>query len=202
MELTVPKLLYSPASPYSTKVRMTALYAGVPIEDVLVDTNAEPAELIAANPLGKIPTLIMDDGKAIFDSRVITQYLNRVSGNKIFPRNAEKRLEAEQIESIADGLCDVLLAHVYERRFHPEEKVHQPWLDRQWGKAIRVLDHLNTAPPRLGKKIHGGHIALAAALAYASLRFEGKWEKGRSKLKRWQKRFEELHPELAALLPK
>ena len=45
-------------------------------------------------------------------------------------------------------------------------------------------------------------IALAAALAYASLRFEGKWEKGRSKLKRWQKRFEELHPELAALLPK
>ncbi|NTS29998.1 glutathione S-transferase [Phyllobacterium sp. BT25] len=196
------KVLYSPASPYSTKVRMAALYSGVPIDSVLVDSNAEPAELIDANPLGKIPTLILDDGKAIFDSRVITQYLNRLSGNKLFPRNAEKRLEAEQLESIADGLCDVLLAHVYERRFHPEEKIHQPWLDRQWGKAVRVLDHLNAAPPRLGKKVHGGHIALAAALAYASLRFEGKWEKGRSKLKRWQKRFEELHPELAALLPK
>jgi glutathione S-transferase len=198
----LPKILYSPASPYSTKVRMAALYVDVPLETIEVDSNAQPPELVAANPLGKIPTLILDDGRAIFDSRVITQYLNRVSASKLFPRNAEKRLEAEQLESIADGLCDVLLAHVYERRFHPEEKIHEPWLDRQWSKALRVLDVLNTAPPRLGKKIHGGHIALAAALAYASLRFEGKWEKGRSKLKRWQKRFEELHPELAALLPK
>ncbi|MGN7771055.1 glutathione S-transferase N-terminal domain-containing protein [Phyllobacterium sp. 22552] len=196
------KVLYSPASPYSTKVRMAAHYADIPLETVLVDSNAQPPELVNANPLGKIPTLILDDGKAIFDSRVITQYLNRLSGNKLFPRNAEKRLEAEQLESIADGLCDVLLAHVYERRFRPEEKIYEPWLDRQWVKAVRVLDVLNAAPPRLGKKLHGGHIALAAALAYASLRFEGKWEKGRSKLTRWQKRFEELHPELAALLPK
>jgi glutathione S-transferase len=198
----VTKVLYSPASPYSAKVRMAAHYAGIPVESVIVDTNAAPAELINANPLGKIPTLILDDGKAIHDSRVITQYLNRISGNRIFPRNAEKRLEAEHLESIAGGLCDVLLAHVYERRHHPEEKIHQPWLDWQWSKAVRVLDHLNAAPPRLGKKLHGGHIALAAALGYATLRFEGKWEKGRSKLKRWQKRFEELHPELAALLPK
>ncbi|MCX8280470.1 glutathione S-transferase [Phyllobacterium sp. 0TCS1.6C] len=198
----MPKVFYAPASPYSTKVRMAAHYAGFPVEAVQIDTNLEPEELINVNPLGKIPTLILDDGSAIFDSRVITQYINRVSGNKLFPRNAQKRLEAEQLESLADGLCDALLAHVYERRFRPEEKVHQPWLDRQWGKALRVLDTLNNAPPRLGKKIHGGHIAIAAALAYADLRFQGKWEKGRSKLKRWQKRFAELHPELAALLPK
>ncbi|MCO4319728.1 glutathione S-transferase [Phyllobacterium sp. 21LDTY02-6] len=198
----MPKVYYAPASPYSTKVRMAAHYTGFPVEAVQIDTNLEPEELINVNPLGKIPTLILDDESAIFDSRVITQYINRVSGNKLFPRNAQKRLEAEQLESLADGLCDALLAHVYERRFRPEEKVHQPWLDRQWGKALRVLDTLNNAPPRLGKKIHGGHIAIAAALAYADLRFQGKWEKGRSKLKRWQKRFAELHPELAALLPK
>lgn len=198
----MPKVFYAPASPYSTKVRMAAHYAGFPVEAVQIDTNLEPEELVNVNPLGKIPTLILDDDSAIFDSRVITQYINRVSGNKLFPRNPQKRLEAEQLESLADGLCDALLAHVYERRFRPEEKVHQPWLDRQWGKAVRVLDTLNNAPPRLGKKIHGGHIAIAAALAYADLRFQGKWEKGRSKLKRWQKRFAELHPELAALLPK
>ena len=98
--------------------------------------------------------------------------------------------------------CAMCCSHMSMNGVFVRKKNYQPWLDRQWTKAIRVLDQLNAAPPRLGKKIHGGHIALAAALAYASLRFEGKWEKGRSKLKRWQKRFDELYPELAALLPK
>ncbi|MBK3745968.1 glutathione S-transferase [Paraburkholderia aspalathi] len=195
------KIFYSPASPYSAKVRMAAHYVGIPVESVTVSTANEPEELLAANPLGKIPTLVTDDGAAVFDSRTITQYLNRASGNKLFPRNAEKRLEAERLEAIADGLCDVLLVHVYERRMRPEEKVHQPWLDLQWRKAERVLDLLNDAPPRLGTKLHGGHLALAAALGYLSLRFEGKWERGRPKLKRWLKRFEEVQPELAKLLP-
>ncbi|RAK29008.1 hypothetical protein C7374_10556 [Falsochrobactrum ovis] len=83
----------------------------------------------------------------------------------------------------------------------PEEKVHQPWLDRQWSKAERALDALNEAPPRLAGKLHAGHLAVAAALGYLNLRFEGKWERGRPKLKRWLKRFEEVHPELAKLLP-
>ena len=196
------KIYYSPASPYSAKVRMAAHLAGIPFESIVVNTSAEPEELISANPLGKIPTLISPEGKAIFDSRVITQYLNRVSGQKLFPRNAEKRLDAERYEAAADGLCDVLLAHVYERRMRPEDKVHQPWLDLQWRKAERTLDFLNDAPPRLVGKAHAGHIALAAALGYLSLRFEGKWERGRPKLKKWFKRFQELHPDLLELLPR
>lgn len=195
------QILYSPASPYSAKVRMAAAYADIPFESVVVTTSAEPENLVSANPLGKIPTLITDDGKSVFDSRAIMQYLNRVSGNKIFPRNAEKRTDAERYEAIADGLADVLLAHVYERRARPEEKVHQPWLDLQWRKAERALDLLNEAPPRLAGKLHGGHLAVAATLSYLTLRFGDKWERGRPKLKRWMKRFEELHPELVKLLP-
>ncbi|MFS2326325.1 glutathione S-transferase [Brucella sp. H1_1004] len=195
------QILYSPASPYSAKVRMAATYADIPFESVVVTTSAEPENLVNANPLGKIPTLITDDGKSVFDSRAIMQYLNRVSGNKIFPRNAEKRTDAERYEAIADGLADVLLAHVYERRARPEEKVHQPWLDLQWRKAERALDLLNEAPPRLAGKLHGGHLAVAATLSYLTLRFGDKWERGRPKLKRWMKRFEELHPELVKLLP-
>ena len=195
------QILYSPASPYSAKVRMAAAYADIPFESVVVTTSAEPENLVNANPLGKIPTLITDDGKSVFDSRAIMQYLNRVSGNKIFPRNAEKRTDAERYEAIADGLADVLLAHVYERRARPEEKVHQPWLDLQWRKAERALDLLNEAPPRLAGKLHGGHLAVAATLSYLTLRFGDKWERGRPKLKRWMKRFEELHPELVKLLP-
>ena len=142
----MPKLLYAAASPYSAKVRMAAAYAGVPLDAVIVDTNQRPPELIQANPLGKIPTLLTDEGDAVFDSRAITQHLNRVSGGALFPRNAVKRGEAERLEALADGICDCLLAHVYERRSRPEEKWHQPWLDKQWGKAATALDHLIAAP--------------------------------------------------------
>lgn len=195
----MPKLLFSPASPYSAKVRMAAAHAGIAVETVTTDTNAAPEDLIRANPLGKIPVLITDDGRSIYDSRVITQYLNRESGGKLFPRNPAKRLEAEQLEALADGICDVLLAHVYERRMRPEEKVHEPWLERQWSKAVRALDLLSLETPKLPQKITAGHIALRAAIGYLDLRFAGKWERGHSKLKRWAARFDQKFPELAKL---
>lgn len=197
----MPKVLYSAASPYSAKVRMAAAYAGVPLDAVSTDTGAEPAELLAANPLGKIPVLVADDGDTVFDSRVITQYLNRISGNGLFPRNAEKRLDAEQLEALADGICDCLLAHVYERRARPEDKVHGPWLEKQWSKVLRALDALNANPPKLPKKITVGQIALRATLGYLDLRFAGQWEPGRAKLKRWAIRFDEKFPELKPYLP-
>src|SRR4030095_9781249 len=99
----------------------------------------------------------------------------------MFPRNAAKRLEAEQLEALADGVCDCLLAIVYERRFRPEEKIHQPWIDRQWEKAPRALELLIANPPKLPKSIHVGHIAVRAMIGYLDLRFAGKWEKGRTK---------------------
>ena len=197
----MPKLLYGSASPYSAKVRMAAAYAGVPVDAVLVDTAQRPAELIKANPLGKIPVLLTDEGEAVFDSRAITQYLNRISGSALFPRSAAKRNEAERLEALADGICDCLLAHVYERRSRPEEMVHQPWLDKQWGKAMAALDHLIAAMPKLPRKPTAGHMALRATLGYLDLRFPGKWERGRTKLKRWAARFDEKFPELAAYLP-
>lgn len=197
----MPKLLFSGASPYSAKVRAVAAYAAIPLEAVSVDTNADPQELLAANPLGKIPTLLTDDGETVFDSRVITQYLNRLSGGKLFPRNPAKRLDAERLEALADGICDCLLAIVYERRLRPEEKKHQPWIDRQWQKAARGLDLLVANPPKLPKTIHVGHIALRAMIGYLDLRFAGQWDKGRAKLKRWAARFDAKFPELVGLMP-
>ena len=197
----MPKILISPSSPYSAKVRMAARYAGFAFESVAVDTTAEPAQLVSSNPLGKIPVLITDDGEAVFDSRAITQYVNRETRNALFPRNAAKRLEAERLEALADGICDCLLAHVYERRSRPEEKVHQEWLDKQWAKAVRALDTLNANPPKLPKKITAGQIALRACLGYLALRFPGKWERGRAKLVRWAKRFDEKFPELVEFVP-
>lgn len=196
------QILYSPTSPYSAKVRMAAKHAGLEFESVMVNTSVAPENLISANPLGKIPVLITAEGQSVFDSRCITQYINRVTGSKLFPRQSEKRLDAEKLEALADGLCDVLITQIYERRFRPEEKVHVPWLEKQWEKTERVLAMLDETPPRIGKRIHGGHIALAAAMSYLALRFEGRWEKKYPKLKRWQKRFNDLHPDLAEFLPR
>ncbi len=195
------KLLYSPPSPFSAKVVMAAALAGVSLEKIVVQTGPQPEELTSVNPLGKIPCLITDGGDGIYDSRVITQHLNRLSGNALFPRNPGKRLEAERLEALADGICDCLLAHVYERRMRPDEKVHQPWLDLQWSKVVRALDVLDADPPKFGRKPNAGHLALRATLAYLDLRFPGQWTAGRAKLKRWAAKFDRSFPELAALAP-
>jgi glutathione S-transferase len=180
---------------------MAAAYAGIAIEAVSVQTSERPAVLVSANPLGKIPTLLLDDGRSIFDSRAITQHLNRESKNALFPRNPDKRTEAEVLEALADGICDCALSMVYEQRLRPEGMVFQPWLDGQWTKMTAALDLLNANPPKLPKKITVGQIALRACLGYLALRFAGKWEKGRSRLVRWVARFDEKFPELKAYAP-
>lgn len=191
------KIFYSDASPYSTKVRMAAHYAGLAAEAVAVETAKDPADLIAANPLGKIPTLVTDDGLAIFDSRAIMNYIDRQTRGSLYPRNAVKRTEVDVLEATADGICDCLLAIMQERRSRPEEKLHQPWIDRQWSKVERTLDHLEANMPRLGKKPNAGHFALAAMLRYIEFRFTGKWQRGRPKLKRYLARFEAVFPDYA-----
>lgn len=195
-------ILYSPASPYSAKVRMVAVAAGLDIEARSVSTEPPEEALLAANPLGKIPVLITDGGEAIYDSRAITQYLNRLSGGAVLPRKAERRLEAELQEALADGICDCLLAITYERRFRPEDKQYQPWMDRQWQKVERSLDHLMGNLPRMSRRPQAGQIALRAMLGYLALRYEGRWERGRAKLVRWAKRFDAQHPHLTDCLPR
>lgn len=191
------KIFYADASPYSVKVRMAAHYAGLAAESIPTDTASDPAGLLAANPLGKIPTLLTDDGLAVYDSRAIMHYMDRQTRGALYPRNAAKRTEVDILEATADGVCDCLLSIVYERRLRPEEKVHQPWIDRQWAKVERALDHLEANMPRLGRKPHAGHFALAAMLRYIELRFPGQWQRGRPKLKRFPGRFETIFPDYA-----
>lgn len=195
------KLLYSSTSPYSAKARMAASYLGLAVEAVPTKTDDVPAELVDNNPLGKIPVLLREGEAAIFDSRSIMHFFDRSTKGGLYPRNAEKRTEAEVLEALCDGITDCLLAIIYERRFRPEDKQYQPWIDRQWEKAARGLDHLDKHLPKTTKKLHGGHFALAALLGYLALRFEGKWEKGRPKLKNWPKKFEAAFPAYSAMKP-
>jgi glutathione S-transferase len=195
------KLLYFSTSPYSAKALMASKYLELGVETVLTRTDPAPEILMVNNPLGKIPVLIRDDGPPIFDSRAIMQFFDRLSKGGLYPRKAEKRTETEVLEALCDGITDCLLAIVYERRFRPEDKLHQPWIDRQWDKVARGLDYLNANLPKTTKKLHGGHFALAALIGYLDLRFPGEWEKGRGKLKAWPKKFEKFFPELKAMKP-
>lgn len=196
------KLLFSTTSPYSSKVRMAARYLGIDFEEIIVDTNDDPPVLINANPLGKIPTLVTDEGDAIFDSRAIMHYLHRLSGKGLYPKKDEKRTEAELLEALCDGINDSLLAIVYERRFRPEEMVHQPAIDKQWQKVVRGLDWLEANMPKTGKSLHGGHFAMAALLSYLMLRFPGQWENGRVALAAWPAKFAKRFPEFHDLKSK
>jgi glutathione S-transferase len=193
------KLLYSPASPYSAKCRMAARHLGIMVDEVKTDTNAEPAELVDNNPLGKIPVLIRDDAPPIYDSVAIMHFLDRESGGKLYPKKDEKRTEAEVMEALCDGITDCLLAIMYERRFRPAEIVHQPWIDKQWSKVVRGLDYLENNLPKTDKKLNGGHFALAALIGYLDLRFAGQWADGRPKLAAWPEKFSRLFPEFEAM---
>ncbi|MGO4565087.1 glutathione S-transferase [Rhizobium sp. 2YAF20] len=195
------KLLCAPTSPFSSKVRMAARYLELEITEIRVDSNAGPAILVDNNPLGKIPTLLTKDGISIFDSRGIMHYFDRMKGKRLYPAKQRKRTEAEVLEALCDGACDCLLSIVYERRFRTEEKVFQPWIDRQWAKAKRTLDQLSADVPKLGKKLHGGHFALAAMLGYLQLRFEGQWEEEHSDLIGWLRTFEKKFPDYPAIKP-
>ncbi|SFB49914.1 glutathione S-transferase [Rhizobium sp. NFR07] len=183
------KVLYSPASPYSAKVRMAARHLGIDVTEVKTDTNAAPAELVDNNPLGKIPVLIRDGEAPIYDSVAIMHFLDRKSGGKLYPKKDEKRTEAEVLEALCDGVMDCLLAIVYERRSRDEAKVHQPWIDKQWAKVVKSLDYLEKNLPKTGKKLHGGHFALAAMISYLDLRFNGQWAEGRPELASWPDTF-------------
>lgn len=193
------KLLSAGPSPFVAKAAMAALHVGLAIELVEVDSGNEAPELLSANPLGRIPALVLDDGMVLYDSRLITRYFDRLSNGGLVP--ADNPLPAELMEAHCDGLCDSAVAGMYEMRMRPEEKWHQPWLDRHWGKVTRGLDNLPGGLPPLGTDLHLGSIALAASLGYLRPRYGGRWEAGRDDLVQWLAGFETAHPDLARLVP-
>ncbi len=194
------RLLCSSTSPFSSKVRMAARHLGIKLEEIHVDTNAGPTLLIDNNPLGKIPTLLTGDGEAIFDSRAIMHYFDRREGG-LYPSKKGKRTEIEVLEALIDGTNECLLSIVYERRLREPEKQHQPWIDRQWAKVSRALTHLDAEPPKIGKKLHAGHFALASLVGYLQLRFEGQWEADYAGLTDWARKFEKHFPDFPTMKP-
>lgn len=176
----------SPASPFGRKVKIAALELGLMdrIDIVPADTTDPSEPLRQQNPLGKIPALILEDGTTLFDSRVILDYLDHLSGGKLIPTGQERFLQL-RLQALADGICDAALLQVYEGRFRPEEGRNANWLAHQSGKVARGLAALEAAPPAFSGRPQIGEIALACALGYLDLRFAGSWRPDHPKLVAW-----------------
>src|SRR3569833_1473989 len=169
----------SSASPFARKVRIAAavLDLGKRIEIVPADTSAPTDTLRVLNPLGKIPTLVPADGRAIYDSSVILEFLDHLAGGgKIIPTGPE-RFDVLTCAALADGVTDAAILKVYETRWREAGARSARWLDHQTGKIGRGLAALGTLPP--GEETDVATIALACALGYLDLRFGGAWRSER-----------------------
>ena len=196
------RVYYSSASPFAAKVRMAASHCDLQIESVATDTTAEPADLIDANPLGKIPALVLDDGTALYDSRVICDYFDKITGGQLLPARLEAWTKVKLIEATADGIADALILSVYEERYRPEEKRHQPWVDKQLRKADRGLAVLEEQLADMPEDLTTADFAVAGLLGWMSFRFKGKLEAERPALAKWLAGFAERFPAFAELGPR
>jgi len=187
----------APPSPFARKVRiaMSVLGLGDRIDVRPADLN-DPADTIRAqNPLGKIPALILEDGTAYYDSRVILEYLDHLAGGgRIIPSETKARFAALRLQALCDGILDASVLLVYEERYRPADKRVQSWVDRQNDKVARSMAALEAAPPAIDATPDVGQIALACVLGYRDLRFGGSWREDYPRLLAW-------HDEFAARVP-
>ncbi|WP_298361177.1 glutathione S-transferase [uncultured Litoreibacter sp.] len=180
-------ILYdNPASPFCRKVKVLARETGQIDQIEIAHSVGSPvnSEKMPTdhNPLGKIPTLKLNDGAALFDSRVICRYLDDQDSGKFYPSG--KLYEVLALEALSDGIMDAAVLMVYEHRARPEGERSPTMIEAQWAKVTRALDHLEANGVSGGFDM--GHIALGCALGYLDFRHADRnWRDGRPRLSAW-----------------
>ena len=172
------KLIGSNTSPYVRKVRIVMAEKKLDYQFVLEDVWAANTTMADSNPLGKVPCLVMEGGEAVFDSRVIVEYLDTLSPvGKLIPSQGRERAEVKTWEALADGLIDAAILARLEATWsgRTEAQRSHAWIDRQIGKIHIALKAMSTG---LGDKsfCSGVHfslsdVAVGCALGYLDLRF-------------------------------
>jgi glutathione S-transferase len=189
----------SSASPFVRKVRIAAAVLGLAdqIEIAPADTSDPGDNVRLQNQIGKIPTLVLEDGRAIYDSAVILEYLDFLAGGgKIIPAGPE-RFDVLTRAALADGVIDAAILKVYEQRWREAATHSARWLDHQTGKINRGLAALEASRPD-PTRVDVASIALASALGYLDLRFGGAWRAERPQLVPWLDAFAAAVPAFEA----
>jgi glutathione S-transferase len=172
------KLIGSTTSPYVRKVRIVMSEKKLDYQFVLEDVWAADTQMALSNPLGKVPCLVMEGGEAVFDSRVIVEYLDTLSPvGKLIPSGGRERAEVKTWEALADGLLDaaVLARQEEMKSLRTEKQRSKVWVERQMGKIDSALKAMSRG---LGEKTYcsGIHltlsdVAVGCALGYLDFRF-------------------------------
>lgn len=204
------KLYWAPASPYARKVLLLAHEAGLFEKLELIDGRGTPwdrnAETAAYNPLGKVPCLIPAEGPALYDSRVICEYLDSLHEGPTFFPQGEARWRALTLQSLADGLLDAGLLLRYEA-MRPEGERSASWIAGQTAKTEAALDRLEARwIAHLNGPLDIGHLAAASALGWLAFRKPlaqgaGDGLAARPRLKAWYEGFAR-RPSMQATAPR
>jgi glutathione S-transferase len=199
------QLYHSPTTPFGRKVMVLLLETGQTGDVTVVPaagTPTAPGSLpVDRNPLGKIPALVLDDGSAIYDSRVICRYLDDRAGGRFYPK-APLLWRTLTLEATADGILDAAILMVYEARIRPEDKRFPDWVEAQWTKVARALDALEAGwMNHLDGAVDMGQLAVACALSYLDFRHADRdWRAGRPRLAAWERQIA-ARPSLQETVP-
>lgn len=192
----MPILHWSPRSPYVRKAMVAIREKGLADRVTTLRTQADPMiphpGLMAINPLSKIPTLELEDGRCLFDSHVICRWADMTGDTRprLFPDGAAG-LEAERDEALGTGLLDVALPWLVEARMRPEAQRSAQMIAVYRTKLNRIADWLETHVPRLEQRPFDiGHLSIGVALSYLDFRFQDEgWRDGRPRLAAWHRGF-------------
>ncbi|GBQ35601.1 glutathione S-transferase [Gluconacetobacter azotocaptans] len=183
------KLYHASLSPFARKVRAAIIALGLEdrIEEVVVNISAAPPDVLAANPLCKIPTLEIAEGEGVYDSPVIVEYLDALAGGGVIPAAGPERWRALRLQALGDGIADaaVLWRGLAGAGLHRDD----PLVQRQAAAIRRSLDRLEAAPPpevSLAGPVDVGILSVACALGYLDVRFaDDPWRDQRPALAAW-----------------
>lgn len=197
-------LRHSHTSPFVRKVTVLLHEIGLAseVEIETVDGWSEPDHLTADNPLSMVPTLVLDDGGSLYDSRVICDYLDRQhTGPKMIPDDAPARWVVLREQALADGILDSAVLVFVETVKRPQEKRWDWWLELKQRAIMRSLDLLEQRLDEFAGRVDLGTISTAVALAYLDLRGAvGEWRDGRPRLSAWFAEFAR-RPSMIATAP-
>jgi glutathione S-transferase len=195
------KLAYSPNSPYVRKCVALAIQRGIDKKMELWTVGTTDPALVAINPLSKVPTLVLDDGTALYDSPVICEYLDRVGdGPRMFPPAGPARWKALRQEALGDGILDATQPRRREIAL-PQDEGRQSYIALQQGKVKAALAVLEAEADGLGMLTNIGEITIACALGYMDFRYANEpWRPGHPKLEAWYAKVSAM-PAMARTVP-
>lgn len=159
------------------------------IEKLPTNPHASPPDLLANNPLSKVPCLVTADGTALFDSPVICEYLDSIGeALPMYPRpGSALRWQALKLQALGDGILDAAVERRGEQS-KPRDAGREAWLARQKAAIDRSLDHLETELPH--KTVDIGSLTIGCALGYLDFRFAAEpWRQNRPMLAAWFEAF-------------